>query len=832
MSFSTVQSSPTLIDSPRPFDEPTGRERTFVPHEDSLNSERPGLQLLHTHISAESIQNSFRRYKPPRCHPEAQNAVLDDIMSWVHAPTSRSHPSTPAPTSASHAQALTILEKTLILWLNGPAGTGKSSLMQAIAQFFSEKRLLAASFFNSASDTSRSPASPAFSHRTATNGHEVNSEISSTPLSLLIPTLAYQLTQTVPGLAGFVSRAVEKDRTIFSQRPLVQMEKLILEPLANAQANSRSTALWPKLIIIDGLDDIGADVEQQVTVHHQRHRRGRSTGHHNVLNAGLSSPPTSPTPPKSSASSNANSIHTNIEILSVLRKAAIDNRMPFRIVVSSRGNATINQQFTAPEFASITYRITLDARNGIDPNTDIRLYFNCRFSEIARRYGIGKCSGGATSGAKQWPSEADLDQLVYNAAGSFVYATTAVRFICLEADMLGTSSFTPNRPNSDVFSCDSSIPSPTAQIKHRLRLVVNTKFTKTYAKGGNDHAALDALYTCILNNQKYVLSTTDADDGQGEPPKRSSEEGFSTVIDEEKPMKAVRVLRAIQELLSSGVDLTYSNAHFFFDSWSCPFGAWDEGNLVDTLAGLKSVVYVPEPVMGVVARASVERSASGNSGASRQRREGFMNVDVAGNEAYERERRKERSRREVRDPYRFRFFDESFVHFLQDPSRSKSLYVPRARLNTDLALYYLKAATVHHESQPTNANHESLDQAAGMLSQLRLGKFCSFSIPYDQELHDLLSKFDIELWLFYAAGFKDMRGDVDAMYQWVHVECPWSGCTPVCRKWRRANLQFWDKLPAGVNGGKPQPTVMDRLWDRFTSRDMKRVKLITSRYRL
>lgn len=71
------------------------------------------------------------------------------------------------------------------------------------------------------------------------------------------------------------------------------------------------------------------------------------------------------------------------------------------------------------------------------------------------------------------------------------------------------------------------------------------------------------------------------------------------------------------------------------------------------------------------------------------------------------------------------------------------------------------------------------------------------------------------------------ENDIDAMYRWVHVECSWSHCTPICKRWRRPIVKFWQK-----QGAPQQPSVMDRIYDKFISRDVKRVKLITTRYRL
>lgn len=78
-----------------------------------------------------------------------------------------------------------------------------------------------------------------------------------------------------------------------------------------------------------------------------------------------------------------------------------------------------------------------------------------------------------------------------------------------------------------------------------------------------------------------------------------------------------------------------------------------------------------------------------------------------------------------------------------------------------------------------------------------------------------------------GAGGGGPETDIEAMYRWVHVECAWSSCTPVCKRWRRAIVKFWQR-----QGAPQQPSVMDRIYDKFMPRDVKRVKLITSRYRL
>jgi hypothetical protein len=60
----------------------------------------------------------------PRCHPETRAALRQQIIDWAEARESES-----------------------IFWLNVMAGTGKSTVSRTVAQTFSDKEILGASFF-------------------------------------------------------------------------------------------------------------------------------------------------------------------------------------------------------------------------------------------------------------------------------------------------------------------------------------------------------------------------------------------------------------------------------------------------------------------------------------------------------------------------------------------------------------------------------------------------------------------------------------------------------------------------------------------------------------
>ncbi len=58
------------------------------------------------------MHDSLARYPPPRCHPDTRKKVLKVITDWIED----SYP------------------RQRIVWLNGPAGAGKSAIAQTSSQ--------------------------------------------------------------------------------------------------------------------------------------------------------------------------------------------------------------------------------------------------------------------------------------------------------------------------------------------------------------------------------------------------------------------------------------------------------------------------------------------------------------------------------------------------------------------------------------------------------------------------------------------------------------------------------------------------------------------------
>ena len=162
------------------------------------------------------MHNSKERYDSPKCHPDTRKAVLSDITSWV----------------SDHSK------KTCILWLSAPAGSGKSAILQQIAENFYNSGGLSASFF--------------FSRAAIERNRE----------TFLIATLASQLATSIPATKQFIGRAIERDPPIFHRVLSEQMIRLVVYPLVHASLHPDSGAPWPTLLVIDGLDECSGGERQ------------------------------------------------------------------------------------------------------------------------------------------------------------------------------------------------------------------------------------------------------------------------------------------------------------------------------------------------------------------------------------------------------------------------------------------------------------------------------------------------------------------------------------------------------------------------------------------
>ncbi|KAF8815019.1 hypothetical protein BYT27DRAFT_7227758 [Phlegmacium glaucopus] len=287
-----------------------------------------GFKSLYANIATGAFHDSGERFGAPKCHPKTRKAVLAEIMQWIQD----------------------IEESEDVLWLSGSAGAGKSAIAQTIADMCAKLGLLIASFF--------------FSRLSQSRNNEKH----------LISSIAYQLTLSIPATRTYVEAAVQSDPAIFHKSLSTQIETLIIRPLKNtcAVVHPSVTKKWPRLIVIDGLDECQD---------------------HSVQSS----------------------------IIRVLSKALLRIPLPLILLVASRPEPHIRNTFNVLNKSQASRHIVLD--DSYEPDADIKAFLLSRFEEISENHPL------ASYLPKSWPSGEIIHRLVRKSSGQFIYASTVMAYV-------------------------------------------------------------------------------------------------------------------------------------------------------------------------------------------------------------------------------------------------------------------------------------------------------------------------------------------------------------------------------------------------------------------
>ncbi|KAK7050116.1 hypothetical protein R3P38DRAFT_1737220 [Favolaschia claudopus] len=164
-------------------------------------SDAAALRVLHAAAANEASHDSAESRGRPPCHRDTRTEYLFRLTAW------------------------SCRNERNILWMHGPAGTGKSAIAQSFCEQLQAEGRLGGSFFFKRDHISRR------------NGMK------------LFPTLAYQLAVTFPEFRAMVTRNLAKDPGLLTKSAAVQLHKLILEPYQDSALNQSC------VLIIDGLDE-------------------------------------------------------------------------------------------------------------------------------------------------------------------------------------------------------------------------------------------------------------------------------------------------------------------------------------------------------------------------------------------------------------------------------------------------------------------------------------------------------------------------------------------------------------------------------------------------
>ncbi|KAK9859401.1 hypothetical protein MYU51_013337 [Penicillium brevicompactum] len=134
-------------------------------------------------------------------------------------------------------------EGTCIFWLNGMAGTGKSTISRTLARSFKEAKILGASFFFKRGEGDRANASKLFS------------------------TITRQLVVRIPQLIPEIEKTLEGEPDIAGKSLKEQFNKLILRPILSLQLSELPSSEFsnlPLVIMLDALDECARDEDIRV----------------------------------------------------------------------------------------------------------------------------------------------------------------------------------------------------------------------------------------------------------------------------------------------------------------------------------------------------------------------------------------------------------------------------------------------------------------------------------------------------------------------------------------------------------------------------------------
>ncbi|KAJ7827676.1 hypothetical protein B0H14DRAFT_2367584, partial [Mycena olivaceomarginata] len=175
-----------------------------------------GIHILHRAIALEALYDSADSFPQPKCHPETRTKLLDDLYRWA----TQNDPAQP------------------ICWLHGPAGAGKSAVMQTMCKKLKSANRLGGAFFFKRGHTTRG-----------------NSKA-------LFMTLAYQLAlNNNRELNPLISQIVEHDPSIVGRSIDAQLRQLIIEPCKSLKDSAAP------ILLVDGLDECDTHDAQVKVLH-------------------------------------------------------------------------------------------------------------------------------------------------------------------------------------------------------------------------------------------------------------------------------------------------------------------------------------------------------------------------------------------------------------------------------------------------------------------------------------------------------------------------------------------------------------------------------------
>ncbi|KAF5328662.1 hypothetical protein D9619_011517 [Psilocybe cf. subviscida] len=203
-SFVIQTTAGTVLVIIRSFDLPN-----VVIHPPSLGQE---LKVLYDSVAPNAILNAGGRADDVRCHPGTRKDVIGLIDKW-------------------RVDIQDGVTANRMFWLSGPAGAGKTAIVQTVAESWKSLGIHTANFFFFRTDASRShPGS-------------------------LISTLLYQIFDFYPAVRKAIGRVLRLKPRILETKLEEQIDELICTPFRSIKPSFSR----PIVFLIDGLDECDSE---------------------------------------------------------------------------------------------------------------------------------------------------------------------------------------------------------------------------------------------------------------------------------------------------------------------------------------------------------------------------------------------------------------------------------------------------------------------------------------------------------------------------------------------------------------------------------------------
>ncbi|KAF5319559.1 hypothetical protein D9619_008414 [Psilocybe cf. subviscida] len=172
------------------------------------------LKRLYDQVAQNAILNAGGRADEVKCYPGTREEVIGLMDRWMDGKDG----------AASN-----------MMWLSGPAGSGKSAIVQTIAERCKQRGVQAASFFFFRADPTRCTARP------------------------LVATLLYQIFELYPPARQAVAAILSNHPLLLTASIQDQFNQLLLTPLQDIPRPVESPARRPIVLLIDGLDECNSE---------------------------------------------------------------------------------------------------------------------------------------------------------------------------------------------------------------------------------------------------------------------------------------------------------------------------------------------------------------------------------------------------------------------------------------------------------------------------------------------------------------------------------------------------------------------------------------------